>query len=212
MASNFYFAVLFFCLVTLQGCAPEPLKSTTSHEGMEAHVMTTLLGGNQSQILFLKPLKGLDSREHFRVSARLLRPQSNLTLHSHFMGYKNRDGVQIRFRRDGDQLYVDVGTPGAIRQTHPLPTGFLSSDFTLRVRIEIHDGVSTGIRLILWNDNQKFVGTTELPIKFLSSANADLDTLRLGWIFNSHGRGVFWGIETQYVTITNADREAPYVD
>lgn len=79
------------------------------------------------------------------------------------------------------------------------------------MRIEIHDGVADGVRVLVWRDLVDFQGPLRMPRDRVQAETADLDTREANWIFMGHGRGARWGLSLQQVLIRRAEREAPYV-
>ncbi len=190
-------------------CAEENFELAQRRE-IQAHTKIDIQA-DHSRYLFADFLKGVNSREHFVIGARFVKHKSSFTLHSHFNGYEYRDGVRIRVSRDQDEIWVECASPGFLPSRTELSNVQMNPDGTLRLRIEVHDGVSTGVRILIWNDVQSLQGELQRARVTVNESTADMDSRREGWVFESHGRGARWGIETEDVQLLTAYREAPYV-
>lgn len=197
-------SLAFFC-----GCS----KTTASLGGVEPYDTTLGSRSGYERWTFLKLLDGINSREHYVISARFFDAEGELTLHSHFNGFQFRDGLRVRFvKKAASPIEVEIGGPGVLPFSTSVPALGIGSDQTLRVRVEVHDGVSPGARVLIWSDEQSLQGEVQTPRTLLNARTSAVDTSALGWAFETHGRGARWGIETSGVTISRAYREAPYVE
>ena len=165
----------------------------------------------RAQWIFERPLKGISSFEHYVISARFLSEEGTILLHSHFNGYEWRDGVQLRLKRHGQNAALELSTPGLLAKAFALPPGFIHVDGAVKFRVEVHDGVTERARVLVWRYNISESAHTESPRPFVSAANADFDSARENWFFQSQGRGALWGVELEGAELTDAYREAPYV-
>jgi hypothetical protein len=163
------------------------------------------------RLMFTDPLGGFDSREHYILEFRFLEDGAELRLWSHFSSFQRADGVEIIFRRNGDQVQVLMSTPGAPAQALEEWT-WASERTPLRLRVEIHNGVAEGARGLVWNDKISRDGLVWSQLDQVHEANALIDSRRLSHLFFSKGQGLFWGLELDRVEVLTAKREAPYVD
>ncbi|MBX3020233.1 MAG: hypothetical protein KF799_01040 [Bdellovibrionales bacterium] len=196
---------LFIC-----ACGMKPSTKALSPD-VEPHVRTderNISAAGQWQ--FIRPLRGLTSREHFVIEAQFLQPQASFTLHSHFNGFAWRDGMRIRFTRDGDKLSMGISAPDLAEKTFDLPADWMGLDGRLRLRLEVHNSGAGGPRVLVWKATQSLQGEIEQPRPFISAANADFDSQAEKLIFQTHGRGVLWGVEFANTRMLKIYGEAPY--
>lgn len=199
-------------ILAFLGCDWRTPKAPLGAGGIEAHErVDERVSDLQAQYLFTQSLNSLSSSEHFVLEAMFLDKEGELELHSHFNGYAWRDGVIVRFIKKDDTLILEVSTPGVSPQQSELPAGFLSPDGRMKVRVEVHNGTASGVRVLVWKYNASWQGDLEHPRSFINEGNADFDSQTKQWIFPGHGRGVKWGIEFDRVRLLKAYREAPYV-
>jgi hypothetical protein len=122
--------------------------------------------------------------------------------------------VQIRRGAAGagaeSKLTLEVGTPDVVSRSQELPSTLIGADGHLRVRLEVHNVTTAGVRVLLWNNVQSFEGETAVTRPFVDAGNADFDSRELRWIFATHGRGALWGLELSGMRVLSAYREAPY--
>lgn len=202
---------LFWTVIGLLACggAKEPKRPS-----LEAHQRWDLTRtGQDIRLQFTRPLKGINSREHYLLEVELLSEESEVTLHSHFNGFAHRDGAQISFRLGSDRsLVLQIASPGLPPRRAESLGLTVPEDGRLRLRVEVHDGGPTGVRALIWNEAVTYRGEVEAPRARLTAKNAEFDSATVNWIFLTNGRGVFWGIETKQARIHAARREAPYVE
>jgi hypothetical protein len=198
-------------LVLCTGCGFEG-RGPQKFEGVEPHVRADeRLIEAQGQWMFLRRLRGLNSHEHFVISTMFQEERGSFTLHSHFNGFAWRDGVRLRFTRDGQHLKLGVTAPDVMEQTFALPDDWLAPGGRLVLRVEVHNVTPAGPRILIWKYTQSWQGEHERPRPFLSAANADFDSAAKGLIFLAHGRGVRWGVEFDHVRVEKMFGEAPDV-
>lgn len=169
------------------------------------------LSVGQERVVFRQPLRGLSSSEHFVLEVSYLTNKGELILHSHFNGFDWRDGVRLGFKRS-EGLTLSLSTPGFAPQTVELPADWISAEGRMKLRLEVQNGSTSGARVLIWKYNWSPRGGAELPRGFLSEANADFDSQKSGLIFQTHGRGVKWGLELDQVKLKSIYREAPYAE
>lgn len=180
-------------------------------EGLDAHTRVDQQSQpDRAQLLFDGLLRSLGSREHYVIEGHFLRDGAKVALHSHFNGYRWRDGVQVTLRYEKERARLEVLMPGFTVRSEELPENFVGHDGRFKARIEVHNAGPAGARVLVWNFAISYQGDILNPRDFISEANAEFDSRTLGWVFTEHGRGVRWGVEPDGVRLVTAYREAPY--
>jgi hypothetical protein len=204
--------ILLLLAASLAGCGRVGGGGGGASGGVEPYVRAgESLRADSGKWLFKGLLRGLNSREHFVLAAEFLAPTATVALHSHFNGFVWRDGAVVTFERRDGRLFLSLGVPGFQPRRSELPEGFVGADGRFKARIEVHNGLASGVRVLVWRYNESLQGEVERPRPFIGAANADFDSRAAGWIFPAHGRGAHWGVEFDDARIVNAYRDAPYV-
>ena len=211
-----------FCLaltlsfVALIGCAAEKAPRV---EGGREETLIEVKGievSNPSptayrKFRFEKPLRGINSSEHYILEARFLNDGSKMIFHDHFMNFDKRDGVELTFERQGNSLNVKISTPGRV----PVSLDTLADVFAqgpyIRLRLELHDGVGAGTHALIWLNDLNQASPQALPLDVLTLSSATIDSEKLGFVSAASGRGIFAGVELWSVDLTSARRDLPYV-
>ena len=172
---------------------------------------------------FLDRLQGINSREHYVLEFKWTEADSQLTLHSHFSDFNEADGLQVRLQKvagDDDledshkngHVDVSLAMPGYPFKHWTVLHHLMTDDSRVRIRIEVHDGMGTQSRLLIWNDWQNRGSPVRQRITQVKERQAIADTEQTPFTFYSTGHGIRWGLELRNIQLKEARRERPYVD
>lgn len=210
--------VLISLSLILSACAP--LREESGPEKIEAYEvsldqnLSALEDGltGKGKIKFTSPLLGINSRENYSIRFRFLNQKdSRLVLHSHSSGFEFEDGVQLELYPESDTLMLRISTPGFPSQT-PIELMPVETGQEVSLKIEVHDGVSSGVRVIIWNDRVSYQGEVLRKQDRIFLGNHIFDSFEENLNFFSHGRGMFWGLELAQTYLLAAQRQLAYVD
>ncbi|MEO0335264.1 MAG: hypothetical protein AAF202_02655, partial [Pseudomonadota bacterium] len=164
------------------------------------------------RIEFSKPLLNTNSAEHYVLEwlPNAAEPWF-VELHSHFSGFSHKDGIQIRFENEDNIVTVKVSSPG-----YPYKDSVELFEFEenqrIRIRMEVHDGISAGARIVVWHDLVTFDERNYESQPRIFLGNHSFDSFEEGWSFRSHGKSLFWGVEFDGVRLSRAKREKALID
>lgn len=212
------FTGLLLCLF-LTNCSPinkeNLLKSIEPYEiSLDQNLSTK---SNQiygsGKITFDSPLLGISSKEHYVLKFRMLSLSSFVTLNSHFSSFHFSDGVEINFFQKNGFLFLQTSVPG-YPKTSKIELMPIEPDHEIRLRVEVHNGVSSGVRLIIWSDFISYQGEvlSRQDQIYLGNHLFDSESEPSGHVFLNHGKGPRWGLEIHQIQLLEAFREAAYVD
>lgn len=199
---------LFLFPVLLSGCQR---PQTLEHHSTDDFVVEQNDGLQNRKIRFSQSLLGVSSKEHFLIGFRFLDSDSHLILQSHFSGFSLSDGVKLDVYQEDKKLMMKVSTPG-FPERSAVELSDLSGSDEIWMRFEIHDGVSSGVRILVWEDTISYQGEVVRRQDRIYLGNQIFDSLAENWSFLSHGRGMFWGLELKDTLLISAHREAAYVE
>ena len=211
------FRIIFLLTAAvLTACAPE--KEQSASEGVDERLIEVRESGtsavslrNYRRLLFARPLRGINSNEHFIFEARFIEANSKIVFHNHFMGFDRRNGVELLLERRGGDLEVKISTPDRIGIHLKTLSAVFAHGSYIRLRIEMHDGVPEGTHTLLWVDDLNGDSSRRQPLSLLTKATAAVDSAALGFVSAASGRGIFAGLETWSVELASARRDLPYV-
>lgn len=212
------FIGLLLCL-PLTNCSPidkeAPTNSIESYTiSLDQNLSTknTQLYGS-GKITFDSPLLGINSKEHYVLKFRMLNSNSFVTLSSHFSSFDFSDGVEIKFFQKEKRLLFQVSVPG-YPKTSEIELMQIEPDHEIRLRVEVHNGVSSGIRLVIWSDFISYQGEilSRQDQIYLGNHLFDSESEPSALFFLNHGKGPRWGLEIHRLQLLEAFREAAYVN
>lgn len=212
-------ARILFALSVLILCSCSPLEEKEAKGPIDAyevsldrnlHAQSESVSG-RGKIKFTSPLLSVNSKENYSIQFRFLNTKSSrLILHSHFSGFEYDDGVQIELYPEGGYIKLKISTPG-----YPAydAIDLMSYDpgQEVSLKIEIHDGVSSGVRVIIWNDRLSYQGEILKTQERIFLGNHLFDSYEERISFFSHGRGMFWGVDLDQTSLSVAQRQLSYV-
>jgi|FLYM01.1.fsa_nt_gi hypothetical protein len=210
---------ILFSVFTLTACSVESAPDTSNktainpfkvHSDENLSVTPNSLSG-RARIQFENPLLGTNSRENYSIAFRFLNDSASLIIHSHFSGFDQDDGVKLEFTQNDQRLFVSFSTPGYL-ETEAMELFKVIPNQQIHLKVEVHDGVSAGVRVLIWNDRLSQQGEVIRTQDQIFLGNHTLDSFENRLSFLSHGKGVFWGVELINVELIKAYRSAPYVD
>lgn len=205
---------LFLSLASCQSSEPTLNQFTflADHEVIEGSTATqTTHPLIRTRLIFRDRLTGINSAEHYRLELRFPQDGSHTILQSHFSSFSKRDGVELKLARSGLDLKAFISSPDRTEfALGTYPNLFVHSDLH-RFRVEVHDGVANGVRLIAWVEDASPEAPRRIGLESITIETAWLDSDEKGFFSSTHGRGIRWGLETQGVLVKAAHREAPFV-
>lgn len=202
----------------LSSCSPlrhqESIEKIDPYEVSLDQSLTVLEEGltGKGKIKFTSPLLGVNSKENYSLRFRFLNhEESRLVLHSHFSGFQFEDGAQIEIYPADGILNIKISTPGFPAQ-QPIELMPIESGQEISLKVEIHDGVSSGIRVVIWNDRLSYQGEVLKELDQIFLGNHIFDSFDEDLKFLSHGRGMFWGLVLDQTALILAQRQLHYVE
>lgn len=206
-------------LLPLLLCSCSPLEEKEKGDSIDAFEVSLDRNLNtqdqrvagRGKIKFTSPLLGVNSRENFSIRFRFLNSQnSRLVLQSHFSGFEYDDGVQVELYPTADLIKLRISTPGYPAQ-ESIDLMSYEPGQEISLKIEIHDGISSGIRVIIWNDRLSYKGEILKRQERIFLGNHIFDSYEERLSFLSHGRGMFWGLDLEQTSLSVAQRQLSYV-
>ena len=213
---KFNFSSFVYLALFALGCSEAPSSNQSGDEPFDSYKVyrdsqvfrteaNELIGSGRLQ--FSKPLLNANSAEHFVLEWL---PDSTdswfVELSSHFSGYPYQGGVLVRLFLQQNVVMMTASSPGyPFREAVPLFSH--QPNQKVRIRIELHDGISAGVRLVVWHDLLTFDDKNYEQRSRIYLGNHSFDSFEQGWSFRSHGRSLFWGLDFEGVRLTRAHRQ-----